>query len=108
MDNFGLLAPYQDEARNEAVSVAASSKIISEKRNEANPRKMIIIRNISAAAASVITINLGATSAAANTGIVLRQYESFTDCTGEGYTCFQGTISGICADANGNLAVMER
>lgn len=96
-----------DVARNEAVLVGASSVIIAEARNEENPRKMILIRNISPNAADIITVNLGL-AATADTGIVLRQYESFTDSTDAGYLAFQAAITAICATANGKLAILER
>jgi len=108
MDEMYGIGNYQDVARNASVNVGVANVEISPKRNDANPRKMIVIRNNSAAAASIITINLGAQSATANTGIVLRQYESFTDADDSGYKCFQGTINAICADANGNLVILER
>jgi len=98
----------QDTARNEKQAIAAASEIISEARTEVNPRKMIVVRNISPNAADIITINLGLSQAVAENGIVLRQYESFTDASETGYDCFQGTISAICATANGQLAITER
>lgn len=111
MDNslpFGELGSYQDVARNETVAVTTSSSIISDKRNDANPRKVILIRNVSLAVADIITVNLGAQQAVANTGIILKQGESFIDSTDSGYTCFQGSLTAICATANGQLSIMER
>lgn len=107
-ESFYGIGTYQDVARNEKVAVAASSKIISDKRNEANPRKMILVRNISTDAADIITINLGAQQATAQTGIVLNKNEFFSDSTDSGYQCFQGTITAICATANGQVAILER
>jgi len=103
------MADYATErTRNEALAVGTSNVVVSRSKTDhpEQNRKVIILRNISTAAASVITINLGQ-SATANTGIVLKQYESFQDVSTEGYRSFQGQINAICADANGNLAILE-
>jgi len=98
----------QEPVRNGSVAVGLTNVTVCDARNGHNPRKALMIRNISTNANDVITINLGMQTATANTGIVLRQYESFTDSTDINYECFQGTISGICATANGVLAIFER
>jgi len=97
-----------ETGRNEAVAVGTSNVVISRNKTDhpEQNRKSIIIRNISTNATSIITINLGV-SASANTGIVLYKNEIFQDVSGEGYRSLQGQINAICADAGGNLAVLE-
>ncbi len=99
---------FQEPSRQESVLIGTSSKIISEFRHEQEPRRVIVVRNISPNAADVISIAFGLTQAVNDTGIVLRQYESFTETTDAGYQCFQGSITAICATANGKLAILER
>lgn len=99
---------FQDPARNDKVAVGVSSTIIAEARNEANPRKTILIRNTSDDPTKIITVALGLTQASAENGIVLKQNESFSDSSETGYVCFQGTITAICAVADGQLSIMER
>jgi len=103
--NFGL----QDPARNESVAVGTSSTVVCVSRNGDTPRKVIVVRNISSAAADIITINFGQTQATANTGIRLSQNESFSFSAdgGDDRNVWQGTITAICATANGTLAVFE-
>lgn len=108
MTDTGTFGNLQPPSRNETVAVGTSSTVISEFRNEQNKRKVIVIRNISADPADIITINFGPQAAVANAGIVLRQYESTSDSSETGYECYQGTITAICATANGSLAIMER
>lgn len=99
----------QEPTRNETIDVGTTSTIVSETRTGGKiKRRNITIRNISTNAADIITINLGYSNAVANAGIVLRQNESFTDSSETGYECYQGVISGICATANGKLAIYER
>jgi len=107
-DVKGILGFITEPVRNEVVSVGATSVIVSQQRVGLLPRKVYWIRNISDAAAKIITVNLGNNPAVANTGVVLNQNESFMDSTGEGYECFQGIITAICAVAGGQLALMER
>ena len=99
---------FQDPARNDKLAVGTSSVIIADARNLQNPRKAILVRNTSDDPTKIITISLGLTKATAETGIVLRQNESFSDSTESGYECFQGTISGICAVIDGQVSIMER
>ena len=99
---------YQEPTRNDSVNVGLASVTISEARNEQNPRKVILIRNISPNATDIITVAFGAVSAVANTGVVLRQNESVSDSSDSGYTPYQGTINAICATATGVVAIMER
>lgn len=104
----GIYSYLQESTRNEEVLVTATSKTLSEARNELNPRKSIIIRNTSAAAADVITVNLGYTPATAGAGIILKQNEAFSDSSENGYESYQGVITIICATANGKVAIYER
>lgn len=97
-----------EPARNESVTVGVTSSIISEQRVQPNSRKVIVVRNISDDVTKIITVNMGYRSAENNTGIVLKQGESFTDATDAGYTCYQDQISAICAVAGGTLAIFER
>lgn len=106
--NEGVYSPFTEPSRNDQVAVGTTSTQIAYARNAENPRKVIVFRNTSTAAADIITINLGFGAAVANKGIVLRQYESFTDSMDGGYQCWQGMITAICATANGLLSVMER
>ena len=97
-----------EPTRNEQVDVIATSSIIAEARNELNARKVISIRNTSTAEVDIITINLGFNEATSNNGIVLKMGESFTDTSETGYNAYQGSISAICATANGKLSIFER
>jgi len=106
---MGMYSTVQEPTRNEIVAVGTTAvEVARARQTELMPRKTIVIRNNSAAATSIITINLGLSVAVANAGIVLRQYESFSDSTESGYQAFQGTITAICADANGSLSIFER
>lgn len=108
MADTGTYSPLQDPTRNETVAVGLTSVTVCNARQGLAPRKVLVVRNISGAAADIITVNLGAKAAVANNGIVLRQFESFTDSSDIGYEAFQGSITAICATANGTLAVFER
>jgi hypothetical protein len=107
MEN-GTYSQSQEPTRNEKVLVGTSSTIISFARQGLQPRKNIIIRNISTNALDIITINLGFNQAVADAGVVLKQNESFSDSSETGYDCYQGVISAICDTANGVLAIYER
>jgi len=98
----------QEPTRNEAVVVGTSNVILSEARNEDNKRKDILVRNISPNAADIISVNVGYGQAVANQGIVLKQYESFTYSTSQGYEPYQGVITAVCATVNGKVAIFER
>jgi len=103
----------QAAARNDSVAVGTSSVIVCNARQSPEPRKAIVVRNISAAAVDIITINFGLTSATASTGIRIGQNESFSFSANSGEIegikreVWQGGITAICATANGNLAVFE-
>jgi len=107
-DLFGTLTTYQEPARNDTVAVGLSSVTVSVARQAGARRKSYFIRNISTNSADIITISFGATPAVANAGIVLKQNEGFTDSSDSGYESWQGTITAICATANGQLSIFER
>lgn len=90
-------------SRNEQVSVIATSAQVS----FSHPREVLVIRNTSPNVADIITIRLGEGAATSNNGIVLLQYESFTDSTDTGHKCWAGSVNAICATANGKLSIME-
>lgn len=111
----GYFSPY-DNVRNEQVAVGVSAVTVADNRKTGmydesgnNVRKVLSIRNISPNAADIITVWLSSTGVAtANSGIVLRQYESFTDSQDSGYMPWQDKVTAICATANGILTVFER
>jgi hypothetical protein len=107
MADFGTYSAYQDPARNDTVNVGLTNVIVSNARQAGLKRKVLMIRNNSTAAADIITISFGNTSTAGS-GIVLKQYESVTDSNDGGYECWQGTVTAVCATANGVLNIMER
>jgi len=104
---LNIQQPYVQEewVRNEEVAVTTTSKVLA----EARPRKMVLVRNTSPNAIDIITVHLGAQVAVAGEGIVLNQNESFSDSSsGDNYQCFEGTITCVCATANGQVAIVER
>jgi len=103
-----IAGSLQEITRDDSVAVGTSSVVVSNARQTLPKRKVITIRNISTAAADIISISFGVTSAVANKGLVLRQYESFTDANDGAYEAYQDQINAICATANGVLAVHER
>jgi hypothetical protein len=106
---MGLFSPLQQPSRNDNITIATSSTKISDSRNQDNPRTVITCRNISSNANDIITVNLGNNPAVANNGIVLRQYESFTDADDGQYKCWQGSITAISVTGTAsNLSVFER
>jgi len=98
----------QEPTRNEKLAVGATSVVVAETRNVDNPRKVIILRNTSDNAAKIITVHMGQGVAVAEVGIVLKQNEAVTDSSESGYKCHQGTITAICAVADGQLSIFER
>lgn len=107
---MGVFQGRYQPVRNEQLAVGLTNTRVSEARSDTpdNIRKVIVIRNISPDVADEITINLGNGVAVLNNGIVLKQYESFTDSYDAGYLPHQDQISAICATANGLLSIMER
>lgn len=105
---MGLYSTIQEPSRNDTVSVGLTNTLISEARNELNPRKVFVIRNISADDADIITLNLGFTTATANKGVVIKKGESYGEASEAGFSAWNGTINAICATANGSVSVFER
>lgn len=105
MERFGGI---QEATRNDTVAVGTTSVTISDACPGGNGRKVIVIRNTSDDSSKVITVNFGYGVAVANKGIVLKQNEYITDCNSEGYQCWQGIITAICAASGGQVSVFER
>lgn len=102
---------FKEITRNEQLAVGTTGITVSDSRQEnmQNLRKVITVRNISPNDTDIISVFLSDSElATSNNGIVLRQYESFTDSVDSGYVPFQGKISAICATANGVLSIFER
>jgi hypothetical protein len=101
----------QEASRNDQMTVTNTSIEIANARQFAEmPRKVITVRNVADDPTKIITVNLGANPAVAGKGIVLRQYESFTDAADGQYQPWQGTITAICAVASvtADLSIFER
>lgn len=98
----------QEASRNEQVSVTTTQGKVADARNELKPRVSIVIRNTSPNQADIITVNFGFNTAVANQGMVLQQNESISDSSENGYQCWQGVVTAICATANGKLSIFER
>jgi hypothetical protein len=107
---MGLFQGRYEPVRNEDLDIGLTSVKICDARsdNNENIRKVIVIRNISPNATDTISIFLGNGLAENNKGIVLKQYESFTDSYDASYLPHQDQISGICATATGKVSIMER
>jgi len=98
-----------EPSRNETVSLGATSATIANARQMADqPRKVIIIRNISDDPTKIVSLTFGNEPAVANKGIVLRQYESVQDSADGQYLPWQGSIQAIGAVAACSLAIFER
>jgi len=110
---FKMIEPYgtrikvdpriQELTRNDLVAVGTSSTEISPARD----RTAYHIRNSSDNAADIITIHLGFGTATAEKGIVLKQGQTLTDSDAYNYRCHKGTITAICATANGEISIFE-
>lgn len=107
-----IYSTVQEPTRNESLTVTNTSISIADARQfQDQPRKVIVVRNIADDPTKIITVNLGANPAVANKGIVLRQYESFSDSQdGASYLPWQGTITAICAVASAttDISIFER
>lgn len=108
MESENIWQSWQEPTRNESVSVGLTQISVAPQRNKENQRKAIIIRNNSPNAADIITLNIGTGAATSGAGIILRQYESWSDSSETGYDCVQNAITAICATATGVLAIYER
>lgn len=107
---MGMFSFY-DPSINSVLPVGTTQVVVSQARpqNAPNKRKVILVRNNSPNSTDIITIQMTDSQVAtANAGIILRQYESFTDASDNGYECWQGQISAICATATGSLSILER
>jgi hypothetical protein len=102
-----FVSAMEEPTRNESVIISTSSIGIADRRTIANPRKVILVRNISGNG-NRATIYMSNAIATANTGIILEDGESFTDSTGEGYSCHQGSIQAIGSAAATVLSIFER
>lgn len=99
----------QEQARNDQVDVIATSTTISQAPFKDQERNGFVLRNTSPNAVDIITIKLGNEKAIANEGIVLRQYDIYSESiVNSKDDIWQGAIQGICATANGKLSIMER
>lgn len=105
---IGIIDGLQELTRSEQVDVGTSNVIVADARMTLPKRKVITVRNTSDDATKIITISFGTNPASNQAGIVLRQYESFTDASGEGYECYQGQINAISAVAASKLSIFER
>lgn len=102
---FSRLKP----TRNERVNVGTSVVIISEDRTEIQPRTAIILQNASTTAGTdLIYIYFGSTGTASTTNFVLDVNDVLGDVNDGGYVCNQGTVTAVCATANGKLNIIER
>lgn len=109
-DAKGILGYITEPTRNETKTITTASQSIAEQRLGLNPRKVIIVRNVSSSATCVLWVLYGGTPAVVGTGIQLKQGESFVDATDAGYPCWQGplqVISNEVAAAN-NITMVER
>lgn len=108
----GIAGAMQERSRNEIVNVGVSTTVVSPPRQTAPHRKTILIRNTSDDATKIITVSFGDRPAIANAGIVLRQYESFSDSQSgsliDGHVPDQSQINAICEVAGGQLSIYER
>jgi len=106
---MSLFSPIQQATRNDNITIATSSTKVSDARNSDNPRVLITIRNISTVSTDVVTVNLGNNAAIANQGLVLKQYESFTDANDGAYECWQGSVTAISTTGTANnISIFER
>jgi len=91
--------------RNEQMTIGTTSVSVSSKN--AN-RRVIYLRNASASATAVITINFGNNAAVASKGIVMNKDQHISDSDSAGYFCYRGEITAICNEAAATLAIFER
>ncbi len=96
---------FQEDTRNEAVTVSNTSVKIADVRPE---RKVIYINNTSNASDKIITVVFGNQSAVVNAGQVLAVGDISADSSDGNYQCYQGVITAICAVAGGQLSIFER
>jgi hypothetical protein len=98
------MAYETDSATNTSITVGATSVLISGKK----ARKLIYLRNTSAAA-QVITLAFdNSNPAVALKGIVLAPGEFFLDSLSETYKPWSGEIKAIASAAGATLALQEQ
>jgi len=96
-----------DNSRNEALTVGATSQILS-RRPQGQRRISIVVRNQSAAA-QVVTIHQGNQKAVAGSGIVLNVGDVFVDNSiSDKILAFQGDYNIIASGAAAEVAIQER
>jgi len=94
--------------RNDNVAVIATSNEVLQDSVGRGGRKAFFFRNTSPNAVDIITLSFGSRAAVANSGVVLRQNDVYAEADDLGFECWQGPVQGICATANGTLAISER
>jgi len=104
---IGFWSPYLDPNRSTSVAVGVASISVCDTRSLQTPRQVLVFRNISPNAVDIISLNFGQ-PAAANVGVILRQYDTYTEVVDAKFSPYQGSINAICATANGVLAILER
>lgn len=99
-----------EPTRNEVASVGLTAvEIAPDRIGSNNERKVITVRNTSPNSTDTISVWLSTSGVATNgTGVVLKQYESFTDSADGSYKPYQGKITAICATATGTASIFER
>lgn len=101
-----MIGSFQDQTREEEISVGETSQMIAIYRT-AGQRKVLVVRNTSEDQ-TVISIAFGDKQAQNGKGIILKQNESFTDASSEGYQAFNGAVNAIASSANGKISIFER
>ena len=97
---------WYDVARNEAVTIAATSTIVSNAPTTGR-RKVIYLKNTSTAG-QIITVNFGDQPAVAYSGVVLDVGEITVDSDSESYKCHNGRITAISSAAGARLSIHEK
>ena len=108
-----IAGALQERTRSDVVAVGTSSIVVVPVRNTKPIRRVLTIRNTSDDSSKVVTLSFGGDSPAINNaGIVLRQFESFTDSQDgnetDGYLPFQGQVNAISAVAGAIISIFER
>lgn len=101
-----LYGEFQEVTREEQLTIGTTSQVIATPRI-ATKRKTILIRNTSSTD-KTISISFGSKKAENGKGIILKQNESFSDSTSEGYEAYNGQINAICDTSDGQIAIFER
>lgn len=105
----GTIGGLQEETRSENILVSTTSIEVASPRTTESKRKIIYIRNVSLNAADILSLGFGDRQGAIiNTGIQLRQNETYIESIQSGFEPYQGRIQIICATVNGVIALFER